>query len=249
MSAKKRIHTLDEIRGFCVFCMVFDHALFTLGYMYYHEFSRQVFDILSYISPFFAATFMLICGVSCMLSKDNKRRGIKILTAAFAVTLVSVFLMPQAPIHFGILHLLGSCVILYALLGKFIDRVPAPLGIILCCVLFLLFFNTEKGYLLFEPFSLYLPSALYESGLLMIFGFKSPYAAYSDYFPLLPWMFSFFCGIFIGRYLADGKAPKCMYKSRVPFFSLLGTNAFLIYLIHQPLIFGVYYLISLTGGI
>jgi len=249
LSAKKRIHTLDEIRGFCVFCMVFDHALFTLGYMYYHEFSRNLFDILSLISPFFAATFILICGASCMLSKDNMRRGIKILTAAFAVTLVSVFLMPDAPIHFGILHLLGSCVMLYAVFRRFIDRIPTILGIILCFVLFFVFYNTEKGYLFFEPFSLNLPDSLYESGLLMILGFRNPFVAYSDYFPLLPWIFSFFCGVFIGRYLKDGKAPKCMYKSRVPFFSLLGTNAFLIYLIHQPLIYGVYYLISLTGGI
>lgn len=229
--------------------MVFDHALFTLGYMYYHEFSRNLFDILSLISPFFAATFILICGVSCMLSKDNMRRGIKILVAAFLVTLVSVFLMPDAPIVFGILHLLGSCVILYTLIKKLIDRIPAPLGIILCCILFILFYNTEKGYLLFEPFSVELPSFLYESGLLTIFGFRSLYAAYSDYFPLLPWVFPFLAGVFAGRYLKDGKAPECMYKSRVPFFSLLGTNAFFIYLIHQPLIYGVYYLISLTGGI
>lgn len=249
MSAKKRIHLLDEIRGFCVFCMVFDHALFTLGYLFGHSFSRSFFDILAYISPAFAATFVLICGVSCMLSRDNMNRGIKILCAAAVVTLFSIFIMKDAPIIFGILHLLGTCVILYALLKKLIDKVPAPLGITACVLLFFVFYNVDKGYLFFEPFEVKLPESLYASGSLMMLGFRSPLSSYSDYFPLLPWMFSFFAGVFIGRYLTSRELPEGMYKSRVPLFSLLGTNAFFIYLIHQPLIFGVYYIISLIGGI
>ncbi len=249
MSAKKRIHILDETRGFCVFCMVFDHALFTLGYIFGHRFSAEVFDILAYISPLFAAAFVIMCGVSCMLSRNNMHRGIKILCAAFGVTLFSVLFMGNAPIIFGILHLLGSCVILYALLKKLIDRIPVALGIILCAVLFFVTYNVDKGYLLFTPFAIKLPEGLYESGALMVLGFRSPFAAYSDYFPLLPWMFAFFAGVFLGRYMNSRVIPESMYKSRIPFLSMLGTNAFFVYLVHQPLIFGVYYIISLTGGI
>lgn len=184
-----------------------------------------------------------------MLSRDNMNRGIKILCAAAVVTLFSIFIMKDAPIIFGILHLLGTCVILYALLKKLIDKVPAPLGITACVLLFFVFYNVDKGYLFFEPFEVKLPESLYASGSLMMLGFRSPLSSYSDYFPLLPWMFSFFAGVFIGRYLTSRELPEGMYKSRVPLFSLLGTNAFFIYLIHQPLIFGVYYIISLIGGI
>lgn len=229
--------------------MVFDHALFTLGYLFGHSFSRDFFDILAYISPLFAATFVLICGISCMLSRNNLKRGIKILSAALAVTLFSLLIMSDAPIIFGVLHLLGSCVILYALTKKLIDKIPAPVGIILCALLFFATYNVDMGYLGFPSLCIKLPESLYTSGYLMMFGFRSPYSAYSDYFPLLPWMFAFFAGVFIGRYIKDGNLPESMYKSRIPFFSMLGTNAFFIYLIHQPLIFGVYYLISLTGGI
>lgn len=229
--------------------MVFDHALFTLGYLFGHRFSKDLFDVLAYISPLFAATFVLMCGASCMLSSNNMKRGIRILSAALAVTLFSLLFMSDAPIIFGILHLLGSCVILYALLHKVIDKIPAPWGIILCVVLFLATYGIDKGYLGFPPFSIELDESLYKSGNLMILGLRSPMSSYSDYFPLLPWMFAFFAGVFAGRYLRSENLPESMYKSRVPFFSMLGTNAFFIYLVHQPLIFGVYYIISLIGGI
>lgn len=249
MSAKKRIHILDEVRGFCVFCMVFDHALFTLGYMFDHHFSRIVFDLLAYISPLFAATFVMMCGASCMLSHNNLKRGIRILSAGVAVTLFSLIIMSDAPIIFGVLHLLGSCVTLYALTHKAIDKIPAPLGLVACVVLFFLTYSIDTGYLGFAPFVIKLPESIYESGHLMILGFRSPMSSYSDYFPLFPWMFAFFAGVFIGRYFMNEGLPEGVYKSRVPFFSMFGTNAFFVYIIHQPLIFGVYYLISLIGGI
>lgn len=249
MSAKKRIHLLDEIRGFCVFCMVFDHALFTLGYVFMHGFSQKMFDTLAYISPLFALTFVLISGASCMLSRNNLHRGIKTLCAGFLITLFSLFIMSDAPIIFGVLHLLGLCAVLYAVSEKLIRKIPSVLGLILCLVLFLFTYNTDKGYMGFEFLRINMPEFLYEQKLLMVLGFRSPYSAYSDYFPLLPWAFAFFAGVFAGRRLENGNLPETLYKSRVPFFSLLGTNAFFIYLIHQPLIFGVYYIISLFGGL
>lgn len=248
MNHKERIHTLDEIRGFCVFCMVFDHGLFTYGYMFGNDFSRDFFDLLAYISPAFAAAFVLICGVSCMLSHSNLIRGLKISAAALAVTSASLIIMPDAPIIFGILHMLGVSVLLYAAAKKLIDKIPAMAGIIVCALLFLITFNIERGYLGAGMLRINIPLELYTSNHLMILGLISPFKAYSDYFPLLPWIFAFFAGIFIGRYAKDGKFPKCMYKPRILFFSLLGKNAFFVYLIHQPLAWGVFYIISLIGG-
>ena len=36
--ATKRIHLMDELRGFAVFCMVFYHAFYTLAYLFNLEF-------------------------------------------------------------------------------------------------------------------------------------------------------------------------------------------------------------------
>lgn len=244
MAQTKRIHTLDEIRGFCVFCMVFDHALFTLGYMFGGEFARNAFDFFTFISPAFAATFIMICGISCYLSHSNLKRGIKILAAALVITVATLTVTPDAPIVFGILHLLGTSVLLYIPLRKLLDKIPAGLGIALTAVLFFLTYSVSDGKLGTEPLTIELPAVLYESGYLMIFGFRKLSSAYSDYFPLLPWIFAFFSGCFLGRFAREEKFPEFMYKSRVPFFSVLGKSAFLVYIAHQPIAYGVFYLLS-----
>ena len=253
LTRKKRIHTLDEIRGFCVFCMVFDHCLFTHGYMFGSRTSRNLFDFFEHISPAFAAVFILICGISCGLSRSNFQRSLKILGAALVVSAVTLVIMPEMPIVFGILHLLGTCVLIYALLGRWISKIPAPVGICLCLLLFIFTYNVDlenatNGFLGIGPLKLELPESLYESNNLLILGFRAPMKAYSDYFPLLPWAFPFLAGTFLGKFAKEERFPKFMYKARVPFFSTLGTNAFFVYLVHQPLAYGVFYLISLFGG-
>ncbi len=244
MAQTKRIHTLDEIRGFCVFCMVFDHALFTLGYTFGGEFARNAFDFFTFISPAFAATFIMICGISCYLSHSNLRRGIKILAAALVITVATLIVTPDAPIVFGILHLLGTSVLLYIPLRKLLDKIPAGLGIALSAVLFFLTYSVSDGKLGTEPLTIELPAVLYESGYLMVLGFRKLSSAYSDYFPLLPWIFAFFSGCFLGRFAREEKFPEFMYKPRVSFFSMLGKSAFLVYIAHQPIAYGVFYLLS-----
>ena len=245
MTPKKRIHTIDEIRGFCVLCMVFFHCFYTYGYMFGRPFGRILFDFFEPVSIFFAATFMLICGISCSLSHNNFLRGMKIIIAAVCVTLVSLVIMPDMPIIFGILHLLGTCVLLYSIVGRFTDKLHPVAGTIICLLLFLFAYNIENGYLGMGNFTVELPYEIYKSNDFMIFGFISPYKAYSDYFPLIPWIFPFFAGTYLGRYAKEEKFPEFMYKSRIKPLSVLGRNAFFVYLVHQPLAYGIYYLISL----
>ncbi|MBE6738103.1 MAG: DUF1624 domain-containing protein [Ruminococcaceae bacterium] len=250
LTSKKRIHTIDEIRGFCVFCMVFFHCFFTYGYMFGNEFAKNLFDFFEHISFLFSATFILICGISCRLSRNNFLRGSKIIGAALCVTLVTLIVMPDMPITFGILHLLGSCVLIYSLVGRFTDKIPVIPGVAVCFLLFIVAYNMPEGrYIGFGDLRLDLPSKLYESDFLMMFGFLPEGKAYSDYFPLIPYIFPFFAGTFIGKFAKEERFPKFMYKARIKPLSVLGRNAFFVYLIHQPLAYGVFYLISLIGGV
>ncbi len=249
MTNKKRIHTLDETRGFCVFCMVFFHCFFTLGVMFGGKFSLVLFDVFTPIQPVFATAFILICGISCHLSHNNLSRGLKILVVSIAVTIVTTVIMPETPIVFGILHLLCVGIFLYIPIKPLIEKIPVWLGVGLCLLLFIITYNLPIGYLGFGNIKIDLPANLYSGDFMMFLGFASPYKAYSDYFPLLPWIFPFFAGTFIGKPAKKDKFPKFMYKSRIPFFSILGQNALLVYVVHQPIAYGVYYLISLLGGI
>ena len=79
-------------------------------------------------------------------------------------------------------------------------------------------------------------------------GFRSPDFASADYFPLLPWVFMFLAGTFLGRYAKAGKFPEFMYRSRVPFFSWIGRHALIIYVLHQPVIYGIMLLITAIRG-
>lgn len=250
MTSKKRIHTIDEIRGFCVFCMVFFHAFFTYGYMFGNETAQILFDFFEHISFLFSAAFILICGISCRLSRSNFLRGAKIIGAALCVTLVSLVMMPDMPITFGILHLLGSCVLIYAFIGRFTDKIPVLPGVLICILLFIATYNLPEGrFIGLGAFRYDLPSKLYETDFLTVFGFLPQGKAYSDYFPLIPYVFPFFAGTFIGKFAKEERFPQFMYKSRIKSLSVLGRNAFFVYLIHQPLAYGVFYLISLIGGI
>ena len=225
--------------------MVFFHCFFTYGYMFGHEFGVTLFDFFEPISFLFAATFILICGISCRLSRSNLLRGIKIIAAALCVTAASYVVMPDMPINFGILHLLGSSVLIYAFLGKWIEKVPATLGIILCLLLFAATYNMPEGrYIGLGSLRVNLPYEWFRNGDFMALGFLSPLQSYSDYYPLIPYIFPFLAGTYIGKYAKEERVPKFMYKSRIKFLSTLGQNAFFVYLIHQPLAYGVYYLIS-----
>ncbi|MBQ2687284.1 MAG: DUF1624 domain-containing protein [Clostridia bacterium] len=248
MSDRKRIHFIDEVRGFCVLCMVFYHAMYTLGFMFGLSTAQKMFWFFSFISPAFAFAFIMMCGISSTLSRSNFKRSLPILGAALAVTLVSLFITPDAPILFGILHLLGVSVFLYSLTERFFNKIPAAIGLAVCFLLFLLTYNLPNGYLGFEGvLKLSLPKVLYNENYLFFFGFIKEGIAYSDYFPLIPWLFAFLTGVFAGK-LLKGRYPEFMYKERAPFFTMLGTNAFIIYVIHQPIIFGVSYILSLFGG-
>lgn len=226
-------------------CMVFYHAMYTMGFMFGLPFAQEMFRFFSYISPAFAFAFIMMCGISCNLSRSNFKRSLPILGAALAVTLVSLFMMPDAPITFGILHLLGVCVLLFALSERLTVKVPPVAGAAVSLLLFLLTYNVINGYLGFEGlFKIPLPHSLYENDFLSFLGFLKADTSYSDYFPLFPWAFAFSAGVFSGR-LFKGRYPSFMYKQRVPFFTLLGTNAFIVYVIHQPIIYGVSYILTL----
>ena len=248
LSEKKRIHFIDEVRGFCVMCMVFYHAMFTMGFMFGFITAQDMFYFFSFISPYFAFAFIMMCGISSTLSRSNFRRSLPILGAAFVVTLVSFFITPYAPIAFGILHLLGVCVLGYSFTEKLFEKINPVFGIIIAFVIFLLTYNVQYGYLGFDGlFKISLPTELYKSNMFCFLGFVKEGTLYSDYFPLLPWFFAYISGVFAGR-LLKGRYPEFMYKQRIPFFTLLGTNAFVVYVIHQPIIYGVSYILTLLSG-
>lgn len=249
LSEKKRIYTMDEIRGFCILCMVIFHGFFTAGFLFHVQPAQAVYYFFVPLQPFFAAAFIVISGISTQLSRSNLKRGIKLLALAFGVTLVTVLFLPGNEIYFGILHFLAVSILLFIPLQKVMDKIPVPAGLILSAILFFITYGVAHGALgVPELFSYTLPQTLYGNNLLMLFGFHDGNFTSADYFPLLPWFFAFLFGTFLGRYAVQKRVPRFMYVSRVQFFSFVGKHTLLIYILHQPVIYGILYACTLIAN-
>ncbi|MBR4727265.1 MAG: DUF1624 domain-containing protein [Clostridia bacterium] len=240
-----RVHFMDEVRGFAVFCMVFYHAFFFLGEIAGIRFFRQAFDFFTPLEPMFAGAFIFISGISSRLSKSNLKRGLRLAAIAAGLTLVTAFLLPalgfsDCEIWFGILHFLACAILLFALLQPALDRVPPFAGILGCAVLYPFFAGIPEGVLRYgELVVLRLPDALYRTNWLVPLGFYNSTFASADYFPLLPDSFIFLAGAFCGAICLQRGFPAWSYPQRVRFFGFLGRHALPIYLIHLPAVAGI----------
>lgn len=229
---------MDEIRGFAVFCMVFYHAFYSMGFLFSIDIGTKLLNVFMGFEPFFAGAFILISGISSQLSHSNVKRGLMLAGVSILITGVTFWFIREQLILFGILHLLSVCILLFASLKKLLQKVPVLLGLTINIFMFVLTLNVEGGVIgLGNIWSVSIPKVLFSYPALYPFGIYHIKTYCSDYFPLLPWMFVFFLGTFLGRYALKGMFPKFMYKSRAPFFSWLGTHALPIYIFHQPIIY------------
>ena len=61
-------------------------------------------------------------------------------------------------------------------------------------------------------------------------------------------IFLFIFGIFAGEFIISHKMPAFIYRKHIPFLDVIGKHALIIYVIHQPLIIGILYIITSVSG-
>ena len=193
---RPRIHTLDELRGFAVFCMIFFHAFYTIGFVFGQKWGVTLVDFFYPAEPYFAGLFIIISGIASNLSHSNLERGVKLALISLTVSIVSLMVLGQkGMIQFGILHFLSAAMIFYGLTNKYLRLIPSVLGIILNILLFILTYNiTSHTIGLPYLFSFTLPDSLYSTEYLFMLGFPNSKFYSSDYFPILQWLFLFIAG-------------------------------------------------------
>ena len=248
----RRILILDEIRGFAIICMVFHHLFYNIGFVLGYDFGYKVFNALCVFQPVFWTAFIITSGICSRLSRNTVRRGLIVFGGGLAVTVVSAVIMPLmgikgAEIYFGILSCLGSCMIITGLLMPLLDQINVKIGLPVCAFLFLATYNVSKKSLLFGLITL--PDTLYQSNWLCPLGFYSETFASADYFALIPWLFLFLFGAFIGKYAVNGELPGPAYESHSKFLQKAGKYSFWIYLAHLPIIYAIFYLIKLIQSL
>lgn len=249
-SGVRRIHFMDEVRGFDIILMVLFHGFYTIGYLFDVAWGRALFQFFQPAEAFFAGLFIFICGISCRLSHSNWKRGGLLLLIAVGISVVLWIFMREEMIWFGILHFLAVAILLFALLRPLLDRAPPLAGLLVCALLFFLTWWVP-GYragMFGVPglFSIPVPEAL--TKMRWLYPLELSYIPAADYFPLLPWIFCFLGGSFAGVWARQGRFPSFMYRRRVLFFSWIGKHTLVIYVLHQPVIYGICLGISLLAG-
>ena len=87
-----------------------------------------------------------------------------------------------------------------------------------------------------------LPKELYCFMPLALLGLPDKSFYSSDYFPLLPWLFLYVCGFFAWRALEKLDLTR-LFKRGVPILDFCGKYSLPIYMLHQPLLMGICFLI------
>ncbi len=246
--SKARIHLLDELRGFCVVLMIAFHAFYTVGFLFNWKTAIDLFYFFQPAEPFFAGIFIVLCGFSCRLSHSNLKRGLLLAAVAAGMSLVLYVVMRDQMIWFGVLHCLAVCILLFAALKPLLDRVPPLVGAVLSALLMLLtwhfpFYN--GGYIgIGETVWWQWPITWAQTVWLLPLGIGEWSMFGADYFPLIPWVFCFLCGTFLGAY--RDRFPAFAMKKHLPPLAFIGRHTLWIYVIHQPIIYGICYLIAMV---
>ncbi|MBI5679499.1 MAG: DUF1624 domain-containing protein [Methanobacterium sp.] len=246
LNLKERFWEVDSLRGLAIIMMVTFHLIFDLNYFGVYSFDLYS-GFLFWFQKITAFIFIFLVGVSLSLSysrttilNDYKvpknlflkylKRGLKIFFYGLLITLITWIFVKQEFIIFGILHLIGIAIILeYPFLKhKYV--------------------NLFAG-LIFIAAGIYLTGFRFDFYGLLWLGFIPNNWGTLDYFPLLPWLGVVSLGIFAGKmiykdYIRQFKLPDLSNYQIITLFEFLGRNSLVIYLIHQPILILLLYLLG-----
>ena len=142
---------------------------------------------------------------------------------------------------FGVLNLIGASALLMIPLKKWFEKMPAVAGFFIMFLLFGFTYGINDRHLGFFGLELIeLPWDLYKNLFTTFLGFPEIWFYSSDYFSLLPWAFLYFAGYFLYRMWKEEKIPgaNCL-NTKLPVLTWLGKHSLIIYMLHQPIIFGL----------
>ena len=238
----RRIEILDELRGFAIAAMVVHHFFLDVGDILGLQWGYDVFNALCVVQPLFWAIFIIISGICTRLSRSSIKRGLIVLACGGIITLVTAVIMPKmgiegAEIYFGVLHFLGCSMIIAGLLMPLIKKIKAPVGMVICILMFLITYGINSRELLFGLVELSVP----KTNILAPLGLFNDSFHSADYFSILPWIFIFLFGAFLGEYAKNGSFPEWCYKKRSKVFSFVGRNSLWFYVGHQAVLYALLY--------
>ena len=231
LKAAGRVRQLDALRGTAMILMTVFHALVDIRDFFGFADVRYYEPPLVFIGRSSAILFMFVSGVSCRFSKNNIKRGIKVLLCGMIVTLATYIAVPELYVRFGILHFLGSAMIIIG----FFERLEMP--------------ERTKQFIMWiaVPLSLFAGWAFAgrssDYPALLIFGITPAGFMSYDYYPLFPWIGVFFAGYAAGLVAINNREKLSAARSTrfARALGALGRHSLIYYLLHQPVLLALFF--------
>lgn len=245
MAAANRIRLLDFLRAMAVVAMIFYHFVYDLGDFGYVNLITVINGYWKLFAQCIGCSFLFISGVSFWVAVNKEviwskflKRLIILSSAALLISLATYIQFGQAFIFFGILHLLAAC----SIFAIVIFRLPA-----------IVLFVVAMGIILLPEYyysSQYYNHELFSSRLLSWTGLFNGRTGSVDFYAFMPWSSAYVIGIAFAKILIkpnrlNNLSPLSFKEERRnAVFSMLlwiGRNSLLVYLIHQPILYGLFY--------
>lgn len=242
-----RYWEIDTFRGVAIIMMVIFHLMWDLVIFRITPDVVLYAGFWKYFQRTTAISFLVLVGVSLTVSyrrakarpQEGERlfpkffwRGLRIFGVGMGFTLFG-WLSGFGYVHFGVLHLIGTAIILAYPLIEF-----RWLNFLLWAVFFVVGGAIRYTYL--------------SHNWLDWLGFHTRLYAPLDYFPLIPWFGVVLLGVAIGNtvYTAQGRIlplPDLSGWLPVRLLQWLGKHSLIIYVIHQPILLAILFLTGLMG--
>ena len=234
---KSRIWELDALRGVCILCVIVVHFLFDLSFFGGLDLTLPAWYV--FLQEYGGAIFVVLSGVCVTLGSKSVRRGLIVFACGMLITAVTYGMYrlgmsgADVVVKFGVLHLLGVCMLVYPAFKKLPPAALALLGLAIAITGYAI-----RGIIVPQRW-------LFPLGLTYE-GFTS-----SDYFPLFPQLGYFLIGAAIGKTAYREKKtllPGSFQKTPIArFFCWCGRQSLFIYLLHQPIVYGLLEFVLLRG--
>ena len=234
-----RIFLLDITRGICVLAMVAYHFCWDLGYFGFIDLRLITQGLGLFIAQLIGLSFITIAGISSRLLINSHKfkekflkRFLKLVFISASISMATFMLNKNSFIFFGILHFLSVC----SLISLILMHVKNSFHLVL---IFLSAAVISASGITFN-----LPS------IFSWLGFNKEVPITNDFYPLFPWITFYFFGFWLGKIVIDKANQKdngfSMPINRInilfKFFEYMGRKALVIYILHQPILFSLFFL-------
>lgn len=223
-----RIVSIDVLRSFAIVLMVVFHFIYDLRFFGYVDWNIPDGAGWGTFRHIILISFFICLGASLHLSYRNgidwkkfSKRLTQILVSALAISLVSLVIVPNNYIYFGVLHFIAVASVVCIMFANK-PRASMTIGLFIIAT-----YNigavSEKW-----PFTYILDHLPVYS---------------NDYVGLFPWLGVVFVGIWSASLSFVKNDPLLNLKKHI-WIVFPGKHSLVIYLVHQPVLFAIFGLIA-----